>query len=356
MRKRLRLARDLAMSTDDAATADGFESRLLDDLTALLALVTARDCGLLEQLARGAVAKDKLRLPAAQSGLLLAMLERAGVTEASGDALGFAPAFAALWADRAGALMARAEFTLLAAQDMIAGRAAFFGAPREFFAKARTFGFFAYGRAMDTKLGNLQDTRPWVEYVAALNAREAPVLAPHLPLGGIGSVLEIGGNVGGFALAALALHPALRAAVLDLPAVCEIGQRQVAGRPEAGRLEFIAGDVRADWPVVGGAAPGAILFKSVLHDWAEEAAVEMIAKAAAHVAPGGRVIIVERGRIEDAPRIGGLSLATDLVFASFYRPPEWYEARLAEAGLVSGARMQVDLDLPFHVISAERVA
>lgn len=336
---------------NDPATDPDPAASLFDSFTACLALVSAAELGLIEPMARASAELSRVE----RAELLGWMLVQSGLALRDDTAFRLAPWLARLTLSERDALVARARFTLMAAQDLIGGRQAFFTDPDHFFARAQTFGFFCYGRARETRLGNLQDTEPWVDYVSALNAAEAPVLAPLLDLAGVRGVLEIGGNVGGFALAMLAETPALQAVVMDLPAVCEIGRRRVMGVPGAERLTFVPGDATSDpWPEVAGAAPDLILFKSVLHDWDAASAESMIGRACDRLAPGGRVAVVERGRIEDATAAGDLSLAANLVFAGFYRPPEFYEALFARSGLTEVTRQSCTLDLPFHVVTGRK--
>lgn len=334
---------------NDPATGADPAAALTDSFTACLALVSAAELGLLDRMARESVDCGEI---GAQGGLLGWMLIESGIAANDGAGLRLAPRLARLTAPERRALVERARFTLMAAQDLIAGRQAFFSDPQAFFARAQTFAFFCYGRARQTRPGNLQDTEPWVDYVSAVNAAEAPLLAPLLDLAAVRGVLEIGGNTGGFALAMLAENPALQAVVMDLPAVCALGQRRVAGAPGADRLTFVPGDAMHDpWPEVAGAAPDMIVFKSVLHDWDAASAENMIARASARLAPGGRVAVVERGRIEDTPAAGDFALAANLVFAGFYRPPAFYEALMARSGLTGITRQSRQLELPFHVVT-----
>ena len=338
---------------NDPATGSDPAAALTDSFTASLALVSAAELGLVERMARGSVGLGDL----ARAELLGWMLVQSGIARRDGAGVSLAPWLARLGAPERAALIERARFTLMAAQDLIAGRRAFFSDPDGFFAQARTFGFFCYGRARETRLANLQDTEGWVNYVSAVNAHEAPVLAPMLDPGAARALLEIGGNAGGFALAMLAVNPALQAVVMDLPAVCAIGQRRVAGVPGAERLRFVPGDATQDpWPDVAGAAPDLIVFKSVLHDWDAASTDAMIARAHARLAPGGRVAVVERGRIEDAPATGDLALAANLVFAGYYRPPDFYEALLERCGFTRITRQSRDLDLAFHVVTGRKAA
>lgn len=332
---------------------DALEAALLDDLVAVAALGLAFRHGVLGKLEAGPREPDALGLPRHGAETLLAMLRGAGVAEpADGGRWQLTGAMAGLLARRGPALAARIRFTALAAADLLSAGTALLTDLPSFMGMARTFQFFRYDRALDTKAASLEDTAPWFDYVTALSERETPALAGLVPLAGRKRLLEIGGNSGAFALALLQRHPRLEATVIDLPAVCHLGRAHVDGRPGADRLRFVPGDAReVDWPDAD-----AVLFKSVLHDWQEEPARTMLARAAAHVAHGGCVIVCERGPIRDEPALRGAAAAANLVFAPFYRDPTFYSKVLESLGLRLLPARSVRLDMTFHVVAAERAA
>ncbi len=330
---------------------DALEARLLDDLVAVAALGLAFRHGVMERLEAGACESGGLGLPRDGAEILLAMLRGAGVAEpAERGRWQLTGAMTGLLARRGPALAARVRFIGLAAADLLNAGTALLTDRPGFMSMANTFRFFRYDRALSTKASSLEDTAPWVEYVTALSEREAPALAPLVPLAGCRRLLEIGGNSGAFALALLQRDVRLEASIIDLPAVCHLGRAHVGGRPGADRLSFVPGDARnVDWPEAD-----AVLFKSVLHDWQPAEAKAMLARAAAHVAPGGRVIVCERGPISDEPALRGAAAAANLVFAPFYRDPEFYSQALQDLGLRLLPAATVRLDMAFHVVAAER--
>ncbi|NEX46557.1 methyltransferase [Pseudotabrizicola algicola] len=341
------------MSDADGASPSETEltRRMTEDLPVMVALRAAIDRGDMRALLDG-------RLAAPAGDLALSVLRGAGVVaQGDGQHWRLTPEAADLWRRDGPALEARLRFGLMAAADLILHGEALFSDDRSFFGRAATYGFFRYARALGSGAAQIEDTEPWVRYVAALNQTEAPELAPLVPLAGCRRLLEIGGNVGGFALALLELHPGLQAAVLDLPAVCHIGTRASATHPAAARLKFVPGDIRSDdWPLIGDGKPDAIIFKSVLHDWDLARVPEILTRAARHLAPGGRIIIIERGPLQAEPLISGLSAATNLVFAPFYRAPAVYADLLAGLGLVPLPPQSTVLDMTFHIIGAEKPA
>ncbi len=329
--------------------AEALEAALLDDLPALAALRAGFRTGLIGRLATGD-ASGSASASLAGAELVLKLLEGVGAAERTADGWRLSEPMTGLLAQGGDRLRARADMVAMAAADLLRHGDLLVRDPARFMEAAETFRFFAYARAKDVRAANLEDTAPWVAYVTALSEVEAPALAPLMPLDGCAQLLEIGGNTGVMALSLLGRWPGLRATVLDLPAVCYLGEARARGRPDAGRLRFLPGDARAvDWPPAD-----AVLFKSVLHDWTAEQARDLLARAARHVPVGGRVIVCERGAIADEPRLRGAAAAANLVFAPFYRHPSFYESWLERLGLASLPLRSARLDMTFHVVSAER--
>ncbi|MFT6912017.1 MAG: hypothetical protein ACJAQW_000614 [Paracoccaceae bacterium] len=340
------------------------EARLLRDAPLVVSLRIAFDGGVFDRLLRGPLASDGLGLPRDAADRLLVLLGAGGVVERHGgwhggwhgDSFGddlwcLSPDFAVLLGLRATSFAARVRFAALALADLLNHSDDWLTQRSRFMQSAQTFRFFDYGRARETKAAALEDTAPWVRYVTALTELEGPVLAPHIPVGDCIDLLEIGGNTGAMSLALLARNDRLTATVLDLPAVCRLGEAYVAGHSDAERIAFCAADAsRDDWPRPGGRPAQMVLFKSVLHDWEAPAAKKMLQRAFDYLPPGGRVVVCERGTVEDEPFSGAAPCAADLVFAGFYRTPEAYEQMLAGLGATLGERRSLRLGMTFHIV------
>jgi SAM-dependent methyltransferase len=331
------------------------EDHLIDDLPSLVALRISFSRGLFDRMPVHDNEVEASDPGGRGDKILIALLENAGVVARDGGCWKLTADFSALLELRGEALRRRCDFVALAACDLLmGGEALLFDLPA-FMAQSATFGFFRYERARSTGAANLEDTKPWAAYVTALSEREGPELAPILPLAGARRLLEVGGNTGAFALEVLDEYPTLDVTILDLPAVCRIGEDYVTGRPSAERLRFHAGDAKTDpLPEVAGGPPDAILFKSVLHDWRESEARALLAKAARHLAPGGVLIVCERGPVEYEASVSGLSAAANLVFAPFYREAAAYEAMLGELGLTALPTRTRRLEMTFYSVAARK--
>ncbi|KAJ3705383.1 hypothetical protein LUZ61_009088 [Rhynchospora tenuis] len=101
---------------------------------------------------------------------------------------------------------------------------------------------------------------------------------------GMKSLVDVGGGIGAAAKAIATNFPHVECTVLDLPHV-------VRGAPTDGIVKFVAGDMFNHIPMAD-----AVMLKFVLHNWGDEACLEILKKckeAISSTETGGKVIIVE---------------------------------------------------------------
>ena len=283
------------------------EDEFLNRFLGAVALDTALKAGVIEKMAQqGQRPLSVLGLPPRAARILAAILVDNGICEygnggESGDrCVGLTTAFTRVFSTRRKFLDQKLSFLLLAARDLLDGLPDLLFDLPTFMERSETFALFRYDKAVDPTPENLSHTRRWTDYVTALTETEAEALISEFDIEGCERMLEVGGNTGAFSLRLLQRFPDLKASVLDLPVVCRLGEEYVRGKPGAGRLRFFAGDARRDpWPLVSGRAADLIVFKSVLHDWPESETGMMLDRAKSVLAPGGRVIVCERGPLED---------------------------------------------------------
>ncbi len=149
--------------------------------------------------------------------------------------------------------------------------------------------------------------------------------------------MDVGGGTGIYSIAWLQIHTELTALVWDRPEVLKVA-REMAGSFGVGdRLETVAGDMFRD-PVPDGAE--VVLLSNILHDWDVAECRELVAKCAAALPSGGRLMIHDVF-LNDALD-GPLPIA--LYSASLFRLTEGraysaaeYRGWMEEAGLTVGA-------------------
>ena len=130
-------------------------------------------------------------------------------------------------------------------------------------------------------------------FSAAMDCRGrilGPALAAGIDLRDARRLLVVGGGTGVYAIACVEAAPALQATVLEADPVAAIARRTVAGAGHAGRIVVTSGDMFAiDWPE----GHDLHLFANVLHDWDEPDCRRLLARSAARLPAGGRIVVVD---------------------------------------------------------------
>jgi SAM-dependent methyltransferase len=119
-----------------------------------------------------------------------------------------------------------------------------------------------------------------------VNSALAHELAQALSFEDARRLLDLGGGSGVVSLALLRRHPELTATVIDLQTVCTAGRAIAAGMPEGPRLFFHAADFLRDDLPVG--------YDVILACKVGEYGGRLYEKAARSLAPGGRLIVVDK--------------------------------------------------------------
>jgi SAM-dependent methyltransferase len=327
----------------------------LGDMVGARALASALELGLVDcLLERQPRAMQELgahaKLDERGTRLLAGLLRVHGAIEVSGDAVRLSDSLSAALRYR-DLLEAKLDFAAAVAPDYLDLFTTLLADPAGFFERAKLFDLFSYDRCFEPTPENVSRTARWMRFTTALTRYEAAGCLDHHDFSAYSRMLDVGGNSGEFALRACRRHPGLRATVCDLPVVCGIGARHVAAEPEAGRIDFVEADA-AD-----GALPQGhdlVTFKSMLHDWPDEPMRAFLARAHAALAPGGTVLIYERGPVEIGE--GGLAYGQVplMLFFRSYRTAPDYAAALAQAGFRDISVKTVELDMPFLLVSAKK--
>lgn len=225
--------------------------------------------------------------------------------------------------------------------------------PPGFMGKSRLFRLFDYAKATEPNVENYQRTRTWMRLTTTLTRYEAQACLALQDFSGFRQLLDVGGNSGEFALQLCRQNPQLRATVMDLPLVCDIGMEHVLPEAERDRIRFVKGDARRD------ALPDGhdlISFKSMLHDWPEETARQYLAKAAQALAPGGTLMVFERAPLALRARTPAFSTLPTLLFFRSYRPAAFYAEALQSMGFTDIAAREIELESTFFLVTGRKPA
>jgi 2-hydroxy-4-(methylsulfanyl)butanoate S-methyltransferase len=152
-------------------------------------------------------------------------------------------------------------------------------------------GLAGVGGAFDTLAGLLADPEEAHTFTTAQHAGSlaaARVLAERLDLASARSLLDVGGGSGAFSIALCAANPALRATVLDLPAVLPIAADGCAAAGLADRISLLPGDATATrWP-----GDQDVVLMSYLISALDEDQIDLVlARATASLRPGGLLVL-----------------------------------------------------------------
>ncbi len=176
----------------------------------------------------------------------------------------------------------------------------------------------------------------------AMGSQQARRVAGKLDLTGAATMLDVGGGWGHFAKALCAVNPGLEATVLDIPQVAEAAPAASVGTEYEGRISWIGGDyLETDY----GSGYDLVLLANILHQELAPQAEKIIRRAAAALAPGGRVVVVDFA-IDDAKQehlLGTLFAINMRSFGDTWSEPElrgWME----NAGLVDVSREDLGPD------------
>ncbi len=319
------------------------------------AIRSALDLGVIDTLAElGPSAIDALarshRIHPTGLKLLAQMLAANGVVRFEGGSMELTPAFLSALRFR-DLLESRIAFADLVWPDIHTLFTPLLNDLPQFMARSKVFDLFRYDRCFDLTPENIEATQSWTKFTTCLTKYEAGPALDEVGLDGVDDLIDMGGNTGEFAFRACQRRSTLQATVVDLPVVCELGRRRLAGSDEARRIGFFPTDMR------GGALPAPadlVSFKSVLHDWPDAEARHLLTRAADLVRPGGRLLIFERAPIDVSKGRIPYAMAPDLVFLHFLRPADLYLRTLRELGFAIVTHKRMALDMDFHLIVAAR--
>ncbi|MGZ8476738.1 MAG: methyltransferase [Candidatus Binatia bacterium] len=148
---------------------------------------------------------------------------------------------------------------------------------------------------LPTRLPNMyqSDARETEVFINAMDSLvkargDAEVLTGVLDWSKVESVLDVGSGPATYPIALCEKFPGLRATIVDLPGTLKITERFVIRANLSARIQLIAGDYRSD-PIIG--SYDAIFVSNIIHGENGDRNGALICKLAAHLTPGGRLIV-----------------------------------------------------------------
>jgi hypothetical protein len=176
-----------------------------------------------------------------------------------------------------------------------------------------------------------EDARVFDDAMTALSAMMAPAVAHGYDFGAWESVTDVGGGNGLLLAEILRAHPRLRGVLADQPDVlARARERGLLGGDLAARSGYAECDFFREIP----AGTRAYLMKSVIHDWDDARAREILRHCRRAVPDDGALLLVESRLPEDStPSLGKVvDIAMLLLTGGRERTVEEYRALLADGG------------------------
>lgn len=195
---------------------------------------------------------------------------------------------------------------------------------------------FIYREGMPSAMEQEASARHLTLALAGRAKNVAPAVAANLDLTGARTVLDLGGGTGIYSIALVRKNPSVKAIVYDRPEVLKVAAEMTAAYGASERIELVAGDMFAD-PLPTGC--DLVLLSNILHDWEVRECKALLRRAAAALAPGGRIVIhdVFLNDALDGPLPIALYSAAlfTLTEGRAYSAAE-YRAMLADVGFTAG--------------------
>ena len=169
-------------------------------------------------------------------------------------------------------------------------------------------------------------------FAEAMNANQVPTALASCDLSGVGTLVDVGGGSGGLLTEVLTAHPAMRGVLLELPEAVHQAGKKLAEAGLAGRVELVEGSFFDAVPAGG----DTYVLARVLHNWADEKAMQILRHVRAAMAPGARLVVFEQLVPEEDSDPDAASGMVDLLMLVLLeghdRTEEHYRRLLAEAG------------------------
>ncbi|MDA0283967.1 MAG: methyltransferase, partial [Planctomycetota bacterium] len=319
------------------------------------ALQAAFDLGVIDALAEheNCDREDLLRgreCDADGGQFLLQMLVRSNVVQSVGQTVALTDTFRAALRYR-DLLTTKLTFSAMVAADYFEKMPQLLKSADDFMATAKSFELFDYGRCIDITTANCMLASRWMQLTTMLTRYEAPVCHQHYDFGRHQHMLDVGGNSGEFVLQICRRTPEIQATVIDLPVVCQVGQRHLQSEQEASRIQFqpcnmLQNPFPEDCDL--------ITWKSVLHDWPDDRISFLLQKSFDALPVGGTLLIFERQRLDFSVEDTPYGLLPVMLFFRSYREPDSYATWLQQVGFSDINLQTIQLEVPFCLITATK--
>lgn len=212
--------------------------------------------------------------------------------------------------------------------------------------------YWSYATSSDPSALPSQRVDDYSDLMSASQNMIAGEVLDAYPIGRHKQLLDVGGGLGTFCIAAAERAPHLRVELFDLPKVAERAQIRFAECGLAARAKAHGGDFYRD-RLPGGA--DVVSLVRVMYDHGDDGARKILAAARSALAPGGTLLIAEpMAQAPGAETVGAAYFGFYLLAmgSGRARAPEEFFAMLREAGFSQTKLLSTDMPLQTGLILA----
>jgi hypothetical protein len=155
---------------------------------------------------------------------------------------------------------------------------------RSAFEHAHGMPFYTY---MDQHADAAASFNAWM---MSATAPDAATIATAYDFSRIATLIDVGGGQGVLLTTLLHAYPQMRGVLFDLPTVVEGAREAMASAGVADRCTLAAGDFFTEVPRGG----DAYTLKQVIHNWDDARAIALLKNCRQAMAPGARLLLIER--------------------------------------------------------------
>lgn len=124
--------------------------------------------------------------------------------------------------------------------------------------------------------------------MTALSAVDGPAVAEAYNFDGVSTIVDIGGGRGLLLATLLQKNPHLKGTLYEVPRVLAQAQ-DGALKPFMDRCNLVSGDMFSSVP----AGADAYIMKHIIHDWPDQACIQILKACRQGVNPGGKLLVVD---------------------------------------------------------------
>jgi hypothetical protein len=170
----------------------------------------------------------------------------------------------------------------------------------------------------------------FVEGMSSMTEVVAPAIAAAYPFGEVQNVCDVGGGVGLVLAAILRRHPHLRGVLFDHESMLGEASSFLSQRGIAHRVDLVAGSFFESVPK----GADAYLLKTVVHNWDDRRALQILRNCRAAMQPGHRLLVADflDGPEQPSTLVPFMDITGLMVFGGRERTPEAMAKLFASAG------------------------